>query len=33
MNGTAAKYGQDPEDWTNLGVCRYYGLDSVAVKK
>ncbi len=24
---------QDPEDWTNLGVCRYYGLDSVAVRK
>ncbi len=24
---------QDPEDWTNLGVCRYYGLDSVIVQK
>lgn len=23
----------DPEDWKNLGVCRYYGLDSVAVKR
>lgn len=24
---------EDAEDWKNQGVCRYYGLDSVAVKK
>lgn len=24
---------EDSEDWTNLGVCRYYGLDSVVVRK
>lgn len=23
---------EDPENWENLGVCRYYGLDSVKVK-
>lgn len=24
---------EDSQDWENLGVCRYYGLDSVRVKK
>lgn len=23
----------DPEDWENKGLCRYYGIDSVAVKE
>lgn len=25
--------GQDPQDWENRGLCRFYGLDQVAVKK
>ena len=24
---------EDPEDWENLGLCRFYGIDSVRVKK
>ena len=24
---------EDPEDWENRGLCRFYGIDSVRVEK